>query len=65
MAEFSWTVEDSISHIQEAKKKKKEKMQLNGKPTHIYTIVKLKKTRRSKDTNIGMTRENSYYLQNI
>ena len=65
MAEkFSWTVEDSISHIQEAKKKER-KNALNGKPTHIYTIVKLKKTRRSKDTNIRMTRENSYYLQNI
>ena len=61
---FSWIAEDSISQIQEAKKKI-FLMQLNGKPTHIYTIVKLKKTRRSKDTDTGTTRKNSHYWQNI
>ena len=35
---FSWIAEDSISQIQEAKNKI-FLMQLNGKPTHIYTIV--------------------------
>ena len=62
--EVSWIVEDSISQIQEAKKKF-FLMQLNGKPAHIYTIVKLRKTRRSKDTDTGTARENSHYWQNI
>lgn len=46
-------------------KKKFFLMQLNGKPAHIYTIVKLRKTRRSKDTDTGTARENSHYWQNI
>ena len=37
MAEFSWTVEDSISHIQKAKKKKERKNAVKWKThPHIY-----------------------------